>query len=372
VLRDGAALRTHRAPLRVSQAPAAELWSGALALARRTVLRVPRRWRRPLMWALALLVGALAMLPAARGIEPGALGDAFAEVSIPWMLAACACQGISVMAQSLAWRLGLVAGGMGAVPLRHVVSANWIGQAGNALLPGRMGEAARVIVVRRHLHPESAQLSRIAGSVVAQRIINAAASFLLVVTGVLLVPVVVPLPGGRWAALGALVGVVAAVVTARYTRLGRRAARVMPARLRRVGHSFLAGAGLLRAGRAAAGAFALHFFSLVAQLASVAFVLRGFGVAVPTSAALVVFVLLAVSSLVPAAPGGLGVAQAAIVAPLGAGYGVAANLALAFALGLQATVAAVAVTGGMAGVVHQRLAHRAARVRPASGPPEPV
>jgi uncharacterized membrane protein YbhN (UPF0104 family) len=148
--------------------------------------------------------------------------------------------------------------------------------------------------------------------------------------------------------------------------------RALPARLRRAGQGFAAGAGLLRAGRAAAVAFALHLASLVAQLATVAFVLRGFGVAVPVSAALVVFVLLAVSSLVPAAPGGLGVAQAAIVAPLGAVYGVAANLALAFALGLQATVAAVAISGGMAGVVHQRLARRAARTAAASGSPGPV
>jgi glycosyltransferase 2 family protein len=312
------------------------------------------------------------MLPAARGIEPGALADAFAGVSVPWMLAGCACQGVMVMAQSLAWRLGLVAGGMGPVPLRHVVSANWIGQAGNALLPGRMGEAARVIVVRRHLHPDFAQFSRIAGSVVAQRVINAAACFVLVIAGVLSVPVVLPLPGGRWAALAALGGALALAAVARYTGLGRTAARALPARLRRAGQAFLAGAGLLRTGRAAAAAFALHLASLVAQLATVAFVLRGFGVAVPVSAALVVFVLLAVSSLVPAAPGGLGVAQVAIVAPLGAVYGVAANLALAFALGLQATVAAVAVTGGMAALVHQRLAHRAARARLAAGPPGPV
>jgi uncharacterized membrane protein YbhN (UPF0104 family) len=288
------------------------------------------------------------------------------------MLAGCACQVIAVMAQSLAWRLGLVAGGMGPVPLRHVVSANWIGQAGNALLPGRMGEAARVVVVRRHLHPDIAQLSRIAGSVVAQRVINAAACFVLVVAGVLSVPVVVPLPGGRWAALGALVGALALAAAVRYTGLGRTAARALPARVRRAGHVFLSGAGLLRAGRAAAGAFALHLVSLVAQLATVAFVLRGFGVAVPASAALVVFVLLAVSSVVPAAPGGIGVAQAAIVAPLGAGYGVAANLALAFALGLQATVAAVAVTGGMAGLLHQRLARRAGVAHAVSGPPGPA
>src|SRR5205085_10929395 len=130
----------------------------------------------------------------------------FAGVCVRGVLARCACQAISGRARSLAWRLGLVEGGMGPVPLRHVVAANWIGQAGNALLPGRMGEAARVIVVRRHLHPDFAQLSRIAGSVVAQRVINAAACFVVVVAGVLSVPVVVPLPGGRWAALGALVG----------------------------------------------------------------------------------------------------------------------------------------------------------------------
>ena len=51
---------------------------------------------------------------------------------------------------------------------------------------------------------------------------------------------------------------------------------------------------------------------------------------------------------------GAGLNQAVLVAPLGAAYGISATSALAFALGLQATLAVVAVAGGLVVM----LAHR--------------
>ncbi len=55
------------------------------------------------------------------------------------------------------------------------------------------------------------------------------------------------------------------------------------------------------------------------------------------------------------------VRQAALVAPLGAVYGVGAPLALAFSLGLQATVVGVSLLGGGVALVHQGLSRVRAR-----------
>lgn len=84
--------------------------------------------------------------------------------------------------------------------------------------------------------------------------------------------------------------------------------------------------------------------------------MQAFDLATAMSAPLVVIAMVALAGAFPVAPGGVGVAQAAIVLPLHASYGIADADALAFALGLQATIALVAIAGGGAGVIHQRLA----------------
>src|SRR6267142_808016 len=89
-----------------------------------------------------------------RGIALGDLAGSLGGAD--WRLAGLAAVAfmVQVLVQSAAWRIGMRAGGLGAVPLRHVVAATWIGKAGNALLPGQMGEVGRVLAVRRHIRRE--------------------------------------------------------------------------------------------------------------------------------------------------------------------------------------------------------------------------
>jgi uncharacterized membrane protein YbhN (UPF0104 family) len=124
----------------------------------------------------------------------------------------------------------------------------------------------------------------------------------------------------------------------------------------RVVESVIDGAGVLRARRPAGRSLGMHVVAVMAQLATVGCLLHAFGVAAPATAPLLVVAMVTLAGVVPASPGGIGVTQAAIVVPLGATYNVSANLALAFALGLQATILVVAVIGGLAGLAHQRLA----------------
>jgi uncharacterized membrane protein YbhN (UPF0104 family) len=317
--------------------------------------------RRALVATLAL-GGAALLVVGAHGLDFGDLGRTLIGVKVGWVVLAALLEALSLACGAAAWRVGLGAGGLGKVPLRHVMSAHWIGQASNTLLPARLGEAARVMALRRHVH-EEAPVARIAGSLVAQRMLGGVASFVLVASITLALPLPGPLGTMRWGALAAVGLAIVAVLANRrwglWVRLGSRLR--LPSRMAGIGHQVAAGAGVLSCRRSRTGALLLHLGELVTQLGSIMALLRAFDLDVPLSAALVIFCLTAIAGLLPALPGGLGITQAALVAPLGAVYGVGAPLALAFSLGLQATVVGVSLLGGGVALVHQALSRIRAR-----------
>jgi uncharacterized membrane protein YbhN (UPF0104 family) len=302
-----------------------------------------------------IAVTLVALWIAARGVDPSSLADTFRGVRWEWVAAGAAANAVQVLMFGFAWRTGLVEGGVGSVPLRHVISATWIGKAGNALLPARLGEVARVMVIRRHVCRERGTIARVAGTLVAQRVLSSLATFIVVVLVATSMPLPVPVPALRWLAVGAVLALVVTVIVASRYRLGARARRKVPRRLQGVLGSVIDGAGILRERGPAARSLGMHVVAVVAQLTTLGCLLHAFGVAAPATAPLVVLAMVMLAGVLPASPGGIGVTQAAIVVPLGATYHVSANLALAFALGLQATIVVVAVIGGLAGLAHQRL-----------------
>jgi uncharacterized membrane protein YbhN (UPF0104 family) len=317
--------------------------------------RAVGRARRPRRaWAVLGALAGLGLLGlAVRGLDLGALAAALAQVHGGWLVAAAALQGLALLFGGLAWRVGLSAG-VARLPVRHVLAAHWIGQAANTLLPARLGEVARVMAVRRHVGGR-APVARIAGSLAAQRLLGGVATFVVVVTVIL----VLPLPGllgtfRPWAGGALGLAILIALVLPRLG-LGRRAAGKVPERLRGVAANVGNGARVLRAGRARDVSLVIHMGELGAQLGSIIALLCAFQVQVPLSAALLVFCLLAMASVLPSLPGGFGFNQAAVVAPLGSLYGVGAPVALAFSLGMQATAVGVALLGGLIAVCHQRL-----------------
>lgn len=322
----------------------------------RRVTRLPTRWRRVLVAVGGLVLGALALWLAARGVDGDRLVRAFGGVEWAWVAAGGIASMVTIVCQAAAWQLGLRHGGCGEVPLRHVVGASWIARAANQVLPGKLGEVARVMIIRRHVPSDAGQVSRIVGSLVAQRILAGLATFLVVTSAALMLPLPHEIPGGRLAPVGAIVAALVLAFGLRRVRFGPRARRVVPARLRAFVAALVEGAGLLAHRRTAVAAVGFHMAGLLAQVGTVALLLRAFGVQAPAEASLLVLALMAIAGAVSAAPGGVGVTQFAIVAPLGAIYGVGADLALAFSLGLQATIAAAALVGGLAALVHQRLA----------------
>lgn len=313
------------------------------------------RRRRVIGLVATLLLTAAGLWFAQRGVDPGELAATFRGVRWTWVGAGACATVIQILMFGIAWRTGLRAAGVGDVALRHVISATWIGRAGNAVLPARMGEVARVVIIRRHLDAQDGSVPRLAGTLIAQRILGGMATVIIVVLVAMTMPLPVPVSDLLGVGAGLGVVVVLAIALRGRIRLGARLEAILPRRMRGWVGSIIDGAGILRLRGPALASVGMHLVACIAQLTTVACLLRAFEVAAPASAPLVVVAMVALAGLLPTSPGGIGVAQAAIVAPLGTTYGVAADRALGFALGLQATVLIVAVAGGLLALTHQRL-----------------
>src|SRR5207237_5692838 len=130
-----------------------------------------RRRRDSWIWCLAVRpvaagVGALLWW---RGPSWGAIGDAFTIVRWQWVLVAIGFNLLSVLARSLAWRTVIHQAMPPPVPgFLLVFSAFSVGLFANAVLPGRIGELARVAVLNRKLPGRSAWATLI-GTVVGHR-----------------------------------------------------------------------------------------------------------------------------------------------------------------------------------------------------------
>ena len=148
-------------------------------------MSVVRWFRNP--WTRGVLV--LILLASAfgaiwwRGPDWGTVWHAFDVVSWRWVVLAVAINLLSIVARSISWRLTIGQ----AVPEPHpsfgkVFSAFCVGLLGNAVLPARAGEFARVAVLRRHM-PEHGRgtSATLVGTVFAHRLFDLPAVALLVV-----------------------------------------------------------------------------------------------------------------------------------------------------------------------------------------------
>ena len=88
-----------------------------------------------------------------RGPDWGAVWDAFRFVVWSWVLLALLLNVASTLFRALSWSLTIGQ----ALPVKqhprlvHVLSAFGVGLLANAVVPGRLGELARVAILRRHL-----------------------------------------------------------------------------------------------------------------------------------------------------------------------------------------------------------------------------
>jgi uncharacterized membrane protein YbhN (UPF0104 family) len=263
-------------------------------------------------------------------------GDAVSAAASPnWLLLAGAFAVGAVVQplRALAWRQTLGA----AVDFRAIYAASAIGSFLDTVLPGRLGEASKVAVLRAASPQRWPGLPRAGGSLLAAHLTEAIAFCLVGASAGLVLPV----PNWvRGALLGAVAlaggGILLAAILHR--RLGRR----LPA----WADGFLAAAGaprpvLLRT-------LAILVATWGVRWIGVALTLNAFGVHVSLGAALVYMTATGLANTAPILPGNAGLYQGAAVGALAmVGHAGAAAVAASLALPVMASVitASAAVVG---------------------------
>jgi uncharacterized membrane protein YbhN (UPF0104 family) len=230
-----------------------------------------------------------------------------------------------------------------------VFSAFSVGLFANAVLPGRIGELARVAVLTRKLRLEGradGTWAALVGTVFAHRLFDLPAVALLVVY--VLLTAKIP----DWAVTSLeLFGLVALALLAVAMLSARRRDQRRPSFddtrtvVRLVGMA-RQGLAVLRAPLPAAGAIFFQLVGWFLQLLAVWTVMEAFGFDAPLPAAALVLLLMNIAIIFPLWPGNVGLLQAAVALPLRR-YGVRYGTGFAFGLVLQAVEMSVGIGMGL-------------------------
>jgi uncharacterized membrane protein YbhN (UPF0104 family) len=313
-------------------------------------MRVKRSLRSPWLHGAAVVLALVLAVVAIwwRGPNWGQVLDAFTFVQWRWVILAVFINYLSVAVRSVSWQLTISQ----ALPephpkYRQVFSAFCVGLLGNAVLPARAGELARVAVLRRHMssHPDGTTATLV-GTVFAHRLFDLPAVALLV----LYVLLTAKIP--HWAVTSLILfGLVGIALLAVAMLSARHRDQRMPSlddagAVRRVTTMARQGLGVLRAPLPAALAMACQITGWVLQLLAVWTVMKAFDLGVPLSAAGVVLLLMNIAIVFPLWPGNVGLLQAAVALPL-RDYGVPYATGFAYGLVLQAVEMSVGVGLGL-------------------------
>ncbi|MEP6909317.1 MAG: lysylphosphatidylglycerol synthase transmembrane domain-containing protein [Actinomycetota bacterium] len=299
-------------------------------------------WGR-LMLILAAFAAVIALFYW-RGPDWNIVADAFRFVAWEWVVAAIALNLLSVIARAAAWeRVIEQAMPPPTPPFRTVFSAFGVGLFANAVLPGRIGELARVAVLTRRQKRRSDAWATLVGTVFAHRVFDLLPTLLLI--AYVLTTAKIP----HWALTSLTIFAVVAFgvfAFALATARGHHGSVLDGAgRVRRLLTMARHGLGVMRAPVPATEAALLQCAGWTCQLIAVWAAMRAFDIHAPLPAAGLVLVLMNVAMLFPLWPGNVGLVQAAIALPL-VSYGVAYPKGFAYGIGLQAIEMSVGVGVG--------------------------
>ncbi len=315
--------------------------------------------------------GGLAALVWWRGPEWDTVWHAFDAVRWYWVVAAIGLNLLSVVVRAVAWRTVIKQ----AMEPPHpgymlVFSAFSVGLFANAVLPGRIGELARVAVLTRKLRLQGrggGTWAALVGTVFAHRLFD------LVPTLGLILYVLLTARIPHWAISSLLIvgaigfGLFAfAFASARHHRASVLDGLGPIRKLVTMGRH---GLGVLHAPGPAAAAALFQCLGWLCQFFAVYTAMRAFHIHSPLPAAGLVLLLMNVATLFPLWPGNIGLLQAAIALPLRS-YGVPAGKAIAYGFGLQAIEASVGVGVGLIFLAREGLSFAMLRRMPAAAEAE--
>ena len=318
--------------------------------------------RTPRLAFIAVAAAGVGVLIWWRGPNWGTVGAAFAAVRWRWIAVAIGFNLISVVVRAMAWTTVIRQAIRAPHPrFRLVFSAFSVGLFANAVLPGRIGELARVAVLTRKLPGREGAWAALVGTVFSHRLFDLVPSVLLVVYVLLTAKV----PHWAYTSLLVVLGIGFALLTFGIASARRqsnsRIEELGPIkRLVAIGRHGLA---VLHAPLPAAIAACFQCLGWLCQLLAVYSAMRAFAIHAPLPAAALVLMLMNIATLFPLWPGNVGLVQAAIALPL-ISYGVARARGVAYGFGLQAIEASVGVGVGTIFLAREGLSFAMLRVMP--------
>ncbi len=282
-----------------------------------------------------------------HGPDWGKVGHDLTQMSWGWAAVAIVLNFVSALARAMSWDNVIKE----AVPPPHprlidVFSAFFVGIFANGILPGRVGEVARIgVLVRRMPNRERRGLwQAFIGSVLAHRILEVFPSIALF--GWVLVAAKIPTAARTacWAvvAAGVTFVVVGVALARRHEEGGMEETGRFGALLGRARE----GLGILRRPVPSLISAGWQTVGWGLQLGAVWAALIAFDIHRPLITAAAVLAAMNVALILPLWPGNVGLQQTAILVPLAA-YGVAHSKGIAYGIALQAIESSVGYTFGI-------------------------
>jgi uncharacterized protein (TIRG00374 family) len=324
----------------------------------------PRIPGAPLL-RIAVMIAAAAGVVALlwwRGPDWGTVWHAFDSVNWWWVAGAILLNLLSVVVRARAWQTVINQ----AIEPPHprfptVFSAFSVGLFANAVLPGRIGELARVAVLTRKLPRRRGLWATLVGTVFAHRVFD----LVPVVMLILYVLLTAKIPGWAITSLVVVVGVGVGLFTFAFVTARRHHVSVDGlGAARRVVTMARQGLGVMRSPLGATLAIFFQIVGWLCQLLAVWTAMRAFHIHGPLESAGVVLLLMNVATIFPLWPGNVGLVQVAIATPLAASYGVTYARGVAYGFGLQAIEASVGIGVGLLFLAREGLSFAMLKVMP--------
>jgi glycosyltransferase 2 family protein len=299
----------------------------------------PRRRRLKLLTRLATIVVTIAFTYVAlNGIDLTTAWHALGHCDYWWLVPALALFAIGNVARGMRWR-SLFAPGR-RPRTATTLNAMMIGYLYNNILPARAGEAARVMVLNQR---SSSPAVEITGTVVLERLYDVVAVLLIFFVSEPLLPSVswfstAAIAAGILAIAIAVAAVVLAVFRERplhfLLRPLRRLSPISEARIERSVAELTHGLSGLHNARVAFEALAWTAVAWMASIACAYLIMAAFAMHLGIGAAVLVFVVVGLSMILPAPPASVGVYESATLIALKA-FGVGHSTALPYAIVLH-------------------------------------
>jgi uncharacterized protein (TIRG00374 family) len=292
-------------------------------------------WRR-LQPALGVLISAIALYVALRGIEWSDAGEALQEARYPLLLPALVALLSALLLRSIRWRLLFYP--QPGLELRKFFGTLNVGYLVNNLLPFQVGD-----LVRAYLLGELQGLSkaRTLSTVILERVVDVLVLFglLLCLVPFVSVPAWAAVPTAVAAGLCLLVGgVLVGVAGNRLRALSVLEAllRFVPGRFhenfRGIAESVLDGLAVLSRPRILAMVVGWSLGSWMTTALALFFVMMAFNLGVSFSAAIFVLVMTSFGFFVPSSPGALGVYHAISIESLVRVFDIDRGLAASYSM----------------------------------------